>query len=180
MYILCFDGLFCQEGRHFDFGGEFGLMCYGWLIYKDQQVIARGRGSYVHRDVASSSGAEYLALIEGLEALADLRLAKEPVLVVGDAKAVIDQMQGINDVNSVRIRRLYKKARHLCQQIHSLYWLWVPRNQNKAADHLTRQALRHVRHARARIKSGWHEIKHSAGFHLISDLMVCQRVGLAN
>ena len=49
---------------------------------------------------AGSNAAEYLALIEGLEALEDLRIGNEPVEVRGDAKCVIDQMLGHAAVSS--------------------------------------------------------------------------------
>ncbi|HVP22128.1 MAG TPA: reverse transcriptase-like protein [Anaerolineaceae bacterium] len=150
-------------------------MCYGWLISEDDQVIARGHGGYTHREVASSNGAEYLALIEGLEALSDLGLKGERVLVVGDAKSVIDQMQGYAEVTSTRIKTLHRKARRLSQKMAGLQWQWVPRGKNKAADRLTRHALRQIRRGKKQTLSTIRATKRSTGFCLISDLMICQR-----
>jgi ribonuclease HI len=175
MYTLSFDGLFREKGKSTDTDNEAGIMCYGWLISEGTAIIAKGHGSYTHREVASSNGAEYLALIEGLEALKVLGLKNEPVLVKGDSKSVIDQMQGIAEVTSSRIKTLHRKAKRLSQKMAGLQWQWVPRQQNKAADQLTRHALRQVRRGRKETISTIGETKRSTGFHLISDLMICQR-----
>lgn len=150
-------------------------MCYGWLIYENNLVIAKGHGSYTHREVASSNGAEYLALIEGLEALKVLGLKNEAVMVVGDAKSVIDQMQGFAEVTSTRIKTLHRKAVRLSQKMAGLQWLWVPRRDNKAADQLTRHALRQVHMENNETLSAIGRTKCSSGFQLISDMMICQR-----
>jgi len=175
MYILNFDGLFREHTEISESGKAAGVMCYGWLITEDQEVIARGLGSYTHREVASSNGAEYLALIEGLEALRLLGLKNEPVLIEGDSRSVIDQMQGVAEVSSCRIKTLHRKALRLSQNMAHLHWLWVPRGQNKAADKLTRDALRNVRRGPIEILSTIGATKRSGGFRLISDLMVCQK-----
>ena len=151
-------------------------MCYGWIVYEDDQILAIGYGSYTHREVASSNGAEYLALIEGLEALKVLGFHKAPVTIVGDAKSVIDQMQGCASVTSRRIQTLHRKAVSLSHKMAIVEWLWVPRRQNKAADQLTRQALRQLRRTNQQPLATIGRTKKSTGFQLISDLMIYQPV----
>ncbi|MHC1770386.1 MAG: ribonuclease HI family protein [Flexilinea sp.] len=175
MHTLNFDGLFQVKKEISSFGNEISIMCYGWLVSDDQQVIAKGYGSYTHREAASSNGAEYLALIEGLEALTDLGLKKEPVLVIGDAKSVIDQMQGFAGVTSPRIKTLHRKAIRLSRGLAGLRWQWVPRSENKAADRLTRNALSLICSRKMDTLSTVEAMKQCPGFRLISDLMVCQR-----
>jgi ribonuclease HI len=173
MYTLNFDGLFRESEKNSEI--ESDIMCYGWLISENNEVIAKGHGSYTHREVASSNGAEYLALIEGLEALKDMGLTNEPVQVVGDARTVIDQMQGFAEVSSPRIKTLHQKAIRLSHKMAGLQWLWVPRNENKAADQLTRHALQKIQNGTHETLSSIGATKKSKGFRLISDLMVCQR-----
>jgi ribonuclease HI len=120
-------------------------MCYGWLVVRDSRVIARGHGGYLRRSDATSNCAEYLALIEGLEALRDLGVRREPVQVVGDARSIIDQMLGAADVNSPRVRPLYRRAQCIARQFHAITWYWTKRRGNHAADALTRRALRQIR-----------------------------------
>jgi ribonuclease HI len=89
--------------------------------------------------------AEYLGLIEGLEALIDLHATRQTVIICGDAKSIIEQMQGIASVSSSSIRPLYRRARKLARQFHNLQWSWSPRRYNQTADSLTRRALRQIR-----------------------------------
>jgi ribonuclease HI len=119
-------------------------MCYGWLIYQEKRVVAHGQGGFVNGRTASSNGAEYLGLIEGLEALLDMGLRDEPVLIMGDAKTIIEQMQGMAEVKSIRVKPLHKRASRLTRQFSGLLWQWSPRRENRAADILSRRALQQI------------------------------------
>jgi ribonuclease HI len=143
MYTLQFDGLFQRlpsEGR-----GYSGIMCYGWVILKDGRTIRTGMGGYTHYKLATSNGAEYLALISGLEALVELGIHHSPVLIQGDSKTTIEQMQKQALTHSPRIQLFHRQARKLCRQFDSLEWCWTPRQLNHPADRLTKQALDRIR-----------------------------------
>ncbi len=172
MFTLFFDGSYRGNENRTGSGYPINIMCYGWVIYEDGKMIARGHGIYTHRDAASSNGAEYLALIEGLGALQDLRLGRKPVLICGDAKTVIEQLQGASHVTSPRIVNLYQQARKLTKGMGNLHWQWIPRNKNHAADQLTRHALRQLNAGKTHIERVSHQF---AGFKLIYGLMVSQK-----
>jgi len=144
MYTMRFDGLF----RSLKDGGSpnaaAGLLCYGWLIYRKEDVIAHGHGVFARCQGASSNVAEYVALIEGLDAMGDLGLEDETIKVFGDAKSVIDQMNGIASVSSEAIWPLFMRARQLGRRFIDVRWIWTPRKYNKAADLLTRRAMRQI------------------------------------
>jgi ribonuclease HI len=147
-YTLRFDGLFrCLPGGVRP-AQKAGLMGYGWLIFKNERLVAQGHGVYGHSKAATSNTAEYLALIEGLEALCDMGIRGEPVRVIGDAKCVIEQMQGLAGVNSPDVRALFKRAQRLSAHFPHLAWEWRPREQNRDADSLTRRAIRQVHYDR--------------------------------
>ena len=124
--------------------GSAAFMCYGWVILRDGVVIAKGHGGYVRGRDASSNVAEYLALIEGLEALIDMGAERELICIGGDAKSVIEQMEGEASVSAESIKPLYRRARKLIQQFRHIYWNWAPRRYNHEADALTRRALRQL------------------------------------
>ena len=157
MITLQFDGLFrglsedCPDASNstkdpcLAGNSRSGVMCYGWLVYADSRLVARGHGGYVRREEASSNIAEYLALIEGLEALLDMGFRAEEVEVIGDARSVIDQMTGQAAVNAPSTRPLYRKARQLADHFARLSWSWTPRRKNHAADLLTRRAMQQIR-----------------------------------
>lgn len=144
-YALRFDGLFRSFYGSSNSRDSAGFLCYGWLICRNDVVIAQGHGVFARSQDASSNVAEYLALIEGLDALGDLGLEDQSVKVFGDAKSVIDQMIGIASVSSEAIWPLYMRARQLSRRFINLKWVWTPRKNNKAADWLTRRAMQQIR-----------------------------------
>lgn len=121
-------------------------LCYGWRILHGKQVIAQGHGTFAWGCNANSNIAEYLALVEGLEALRDMGATEERVVVCGDAKSVINQMEGLAGVSSPAVRPLYERARRLSGSFPNLCWEWLPRRHNRAADALSRHALKRLRH----------------------------------
>ena len=141
MYILQFDGMLQRVDEK---AGRAGLLGYGWFILNNDSEIARGFGLFAHRHAPNSNIAEYLALIEGLEALADLKISNKPIEIRGDAKCVIDQMKGVASISSLPTQKLYRRAKHLTNHYDSLIWTWVPRKENKLADTLSRRGLRQL------------------------------------
>jgi ribonuclease HI len=145
MYTLRFDGLFRSLPGGVRPVQRAGFMGFGWLIFCDDRLVAQGHGVYGHGQNATSNTAEYLALIEGLEALGDMGVGKEPVRVIGDAKSVIEQMQGSAGINAPDVRALHRRANRLASRFAHVKWEWKPREQNHAADLLTRRAIRQIR-----------------------------------
>jgi ribonuclease HI len=145
MYTLQFDGLFRR--MQVDASGNPGIMCYGWLIMRDGNVIAYGHGGYAHWKIATSNGAEYLALIAGLEALVDINTSNDTIIIQGDAKTIIEQMQNLADTHSPRIKQFHRQARRLCRNFKDVQWQWTPRRENYSADKLTRRALKQIRYS---------------------------------
>ncbi|HEU0291561.1 MAG TPA: hypothetical protein VFR47_02430 [Anaerolineales bacterium] len=82
--------------------------------------IARGFGVFLPICVVGSNVAEYLALIEGLEALADLRIGEAAIEIRGDAKCVIDQMLRYAPVSSPLTRTLKPPCPKTGQTLHLL------------------------------------------------------------
>jgi len=198
MITLRFDGLFrcltgdCPDNTHsnqdprMSGASSSGVMCYGWLIYDDNRLVARGHGGFVRREEASSNIAEYLALIEGLQAVLDMGFEQEPVEVIGDARSVLDQMTGMAAVNAASTRPLYRKARQLARCIPRLVWTWTPRRKNHAADLLTRRAMMQIRANPDRYRAAIEKVEtpslprrlHKHLFSLL-DLRVFQTTGMS-
>lgn len=141
MYTLQFDGMVHQIDESVQ---NKGLLGYGWLILRGGMEIARGYGLFAHGRLSNSNIAEYLALIEGLEALADLRVWNNPIEIRGDAKCVIDQMRGASSVSATSTLSFYQRAQNLSGRFRALTWRWVPRKENKLADKLSRRSLKQL------------------------------------
>ncbi len=138
-YSLQFDGMLHTLSEETPQTG--GFLGYGWLLTRDITEIAYGFGLFAQKQTVNSNLAEYLALIEALEALLDFRIMHEHIEIRGDAKCVIDQMTGAASISSPATQRLYQRARKLANQFIHLSWCWVPRNKNKPADKLSRRGL---------------------------------------
>jgi len=145
MYILQFDGMLRSSSAGWP--AHLGLLGYGWLIKKNDVEIAYGFGIFVRKCMAGSNVAEYLALIEGLEALTDLRIKNNAVEIRGDAKCVIDQMTGQAALSSPLTIKLNQHAQTLARCFSALTWVWVPRRENRHADSLSRRSLRNLRYS---------------------------------
>jgi len=138
-YSLQFDGMLHTLSDENPRNG--GFLGYGWLLTRDDIEIAYGFGLFAQKQTVNSNLAEYLALIDALEALLDLRIRNEHIEIRGDAKCVIDQMTGAASISSPVTQMLYQRARKLANQFNHLSWGWVPRAQNKQADKLSRRGL---------------------------------------
>ena len=144
MYILNFDGMLHTSGSE---PMPISLLGYGWLLERNGMEIARGFGLFLRKCKTGSNIAEYLALIDGLETLVDLRIGQEAIQIRGDAKCVIDQMTGFAGVSSPFTKKLNQQARTLAGQFTHLAWAWVPRNENRHADRLSRRSFYYLRHS---------------------------------
>lgn len=140
MYELMFDGLFRSTVKQH----KAGFMCIGWVLFQHEVQIGQGYGVIGRGRDATSNIAEYLALIDGLQAIIDLGIRHQPVRVVGDARVVIEQMQGRSKISTSRVMPMHRHASKLACRLNQVEWLWVPRRRNKIADRLTRRALREM------------------------------------
>jgi ribonuclease HI len=154
-------------------------MCFGWLILKKRKLIAQGYGIAARGLNATSNIAEYLGLVDGLEALVDIGIDYEPLRVIGDSKVVINQMKGIARIGTQRVLPLHHKACRLAQLLHVVDWKWVPRKHNKAADQLTRKALREFRSDPLEVEQTWRTVltdhaQKRDQLHILGGMMVYQ------
>lgn len=117
-----------------------GTATYGWVLYRDKEKIAEGCRVVCSGPKATNNVAEYSAVIAVLEYLIKNNLTEEKVVIRSDSQLCIYQLQGRYKVNVPRIVPKYKKAKKLAKRFKELKFEWVPRNQNKEADALSRKA----------------------------------------
>ena len=127
-YTLYFDG--CSKGNP----GKGGS---GSVIY-DNNIEIWYKASFVG-DKVTNNHAEYNGLIEGLEEA--VKRGITCLTVKGDSMLVIKQMRGEYKVSSPNIKPLYNKAKRLTEQIKTIEFYHVYRNDNTRADALSNQGL---------------------------------------
>ncbi len=142
MYNAFFDGA-CEWWR--DENGKNrrnpgGIATYGWLIYQDKDLLARGWGEVCRGDGATNNVAEYTALLKLIEAFEDLKL-DGALLIRGDSQLVIRQMTGIYRVKSQLLRPLYNTLVTQTEYL-DIQFVWVRRDYNEEADALSKLAYR--------------------------------------
>jgi len=116
--------------------GSFGILIYKdkTLLHKDYRVIGSGAG-------ISNNVAEYEALTAALNWVGENVGYDEPIVVKGDSKLVINQMDGQWNINEGLYVPYAKAARLLTQKFSNISFVWVPRDFNEEADNLSKAAL---------------------------------------
>ena len=84
--------------------------------------------------------AEYSALIRALEWLKSKHLEAEPIIIRGDSRLIINQLNKVFKVKAKRLLDLHLRANALLSEFKSVKLEWVDRTQNKEADLLSRVA----------------------------------------
>jgi ribonuclease HI len=112
------------------------------IIYSQNGIQYRIKKNGSMDLIESNNESEYAALWLAAKELEALGVQYEEVLIKGDSKVVIEQMKGewpIYEENlqnwADKIEKIFKKL-----QVEPNY-VWVNRNENKAADQLVQQAL---------------------------------------
>ena len=82
---------------------------------------------------------EHEALLKGLE-LAKSSRAKS-ILVQGDSKLVIGQVNGTYEAKEERMKKYLYKVRRLIKKFNEAHFVQVPREENIEADTIAKEAL---------------------------------------
>jgi ribonuclease HI len=125
---LYFDG--CSKGNP----GKAGA---GAVIYKND-IISLENELYSHSKFVgareTNNTAEYTGLIIGLKDAINLNIKN--LIVKGDSMLVIKQMQGIYQVKSPSLLKLFQEAKTLERHFETVSYQHIYRKDNKKADHL--------------------------------------------
>ncbi len=93
-----------------------------------------------HDPSATNNVAEYIGAIRALEFLARSGYAG-PVEVRGDSQLVIRQATGAYTVRAPHLKPLYDRLMELTRSFEAVRFRWVPREENRRADALSKQGL---------------------------------------
>lgn len=112
---------------------------YGAIVWKtpEWRVLA---AAYDVAPGLTVNDSEYCALIMGLELA--LQHTKERIIICGDSRIVIGQVNGDLRCHQPNLVLWLNKARDLVQQFEKVHLLHVARQYNQSADYLTRVAMK--------------------------------------
>jgi ribonuclease HI len=117
--------------------GNPGPAGLGVVIEDEQGLRLRGLCRYIGK--ATNNQAEYLAIIEGLQAIAEWKPERLEVFL--DSKLVVEQLSGNYRVKNGALAPLHRQATELLRRFPEVSVKHVPREKNKGADALANRAI---------------------------------------
>lgn len=115
-----------------------GVATYGWRICTEDGVrLYDGSGRLPAGPASTNNTAEWAGLLNGLKALYGHSEWSGKVHIYGDSMLVICQLNGEWKVKKPHLRPYHEECRRL---LDGKLWeaMWIPRDQNKECDRLTR------------------------------------------
>lgn len=130
---------------HFDGACFAGRAAWGFTV-DGGGVDHEGKGQ-IRLETPTDTGqtgtnnlAEYTAAIRALEYLRS-RGYRGPVEVLGDSQLVVRQVNGEYAVKAPHLVGLHERVRALARDFERITFTWVPRESNRRADTLSKEAL---------------------------------------
>lgn len=118
-----------------------GIASYGFVIKEKKETLHEGKGVIGEGEGMTNNVAEYTAAIEAIKWIKK-NLSPQKTKLIGDSQLLIRQLKGEYGVKSNRIKPLYKKLKRLLEELNSeVLFEWVPREENKEADKLSKIAI---------------------------------------
>lgn len=117
--------------------GNPGLSGAGFVIWQDDEKIYE-KSEFVSEN-ATNNYAEYMALIYALRKCNDIKISN--LIIKGDSKLVLQQIQGNYKVNSLTLKPLYEIACKEIEKINNVKFIHIKRELNKEADKLANLAI---------------------------------------
>jgi len=114
-----------------------GTGTYGYVVFQNDTKLVEGQGLAGYN--VTNNFAEYVALVEALAKLKELRIEGD-VTVRSDSQLLIGQMSKGWAVKGGGYLEKLKEARDLLGEFGSITFEWVPREKNQEADLLSRIA----------------------------------------
>ncbi len=111
--------------------GNPGKAACAWVVYDGDQEIFHGSKSV---GVTTNNDAEYLGLIEGLQACISAGIKN--LECYSDSELMVKQVNGIYKVKDANIKARFSKINELVSALESFSITHVLRTRNKRADKL--------------------------------------------
>ena len=118
--------------------GNPGPAAIGVVIEDEQGRVIANISNTI--GITTNNQAEYLALIAGLKEA--LKLGAESAELKMDSELIVRQLTGRYRVRNPALKPLFEQAHQLMKEFQSSSIVHIPREHNRAADALCRQALR--------------------------------------
>ncbi|MFA5049953.1 MAG: ribonuclease HI family protein [Candidatus Micrarchaeia archaeon] len=117
--------------------GNPGPMGIGFVIFQDEKEIFRESKSIGN---GTNNTAEYNAVFFALSKA--LELGAKSLIVRSDSLLIVKQLSGQYRIKEVHLRELKSKIESLIPKDFEIHFEHIPREENKIADKLSKDALK--------------------------------------
>ena len=117
-----------------------GVATWGFCVYEDGRRLFQKWGVASEGEGISNNLAEYSALCEALKELLKLGWQNRQITVRSDSKPLVNQMSGKWECRGGFYAEKYREAVNLASKFPSVFFEWIPREQNEEADMLSHKA----------------------------------------
>lgn len=133
MIRVFFDGL-CEPRN------PGGWAIYGFVVFKDDEKIHEeyGLAGKPGTPEATNNIAEYSGILKALEWLEKNGHTGSEVEICGDSQLVVKQLSGEFRIKNPGLKPLFARVVQLKQKFPKINVKWVPREENKEANRLTK------------------------------------------
>jgi len=118
--------------------GNPGKAGIGVVIYDEDKKLIGKVSEFI--GVTTNNVAEYMALIYGLEEALYLKARKVKCFL--DSELLVRQLGGSYKVRDERLKLFYKQVRHLEHFFDKVSFSYIPREKNREADRLAKEAAK--------------------------------------
>lgn len=108
------------------------------IIFQYAKCIHRYEDGFQN---TSNNVAEYLACMALLNFIIENNLSNRNVVLYGDSKLVVNQMNGEWNMNAGIYIPYARDCQELIRQIKSVRFIWIPRERNGEADTLSKSKM---------------------------------------
>ena len=115
-----------------------GVAAYGYLVYRNSELIHKGFGAVGEGKGMTNNVAEYEGLLAAAQWIVDEEIEEE-IVIKGDSQLVIKQLKGEYRVNSATSKKYVPEIKKLLH-MKRVSFVWIPREENEEADKLSRVA----------------------------------------
>lgn len=130
-----------------------GIPTYGFVLKNGTETKKEGRGLAAEPGSAQATNnvAEYTAFLKGIEAAKELVPKGDSLEILGDSELVIKQLKKEYAVNAPTLIELYGKTSLKLHDLRmsgiSVTLRWIPREENREADKLSKLAVEDAKKA---------------------------------
>jgi len=116
-----------------------GITTYAFVVYREGEKVYEERKFIGSGKGFSNNVAEYSALVAAMKWLI-ANGQTDQVEIRSDSKLLVNQMRGEWNAKRGLYIETYKMAKQLLSSFKNISFRWVPREENKEADRLSRLA----------------------------------------